>query len=282
MTAGTPAPAGPLPPPDIYVAGLGIVGVRQLTREVEDAVRASQAVFLVDAGYGVAPYLRTLCGRVESLLPEYTEGGLRTDTYEAMAAKVIDAALENGPVTYAVYGHPMFFVYPSTLIRRAAALLGLVVEVLPGVSAIDTAMIDLGLDVGMTGLQLHEATAAMLVRRQLDPTVPCMLLQVDAIETALYTAARSVPARFAGLQNYLLERYPADHQVTAIKSSSYPLFGPVIDTFPIVDLPERLAVSPALGTLFIPAVGQAAVVDHDLAAAVNSADHLRDITSQDS
>lgn len=268
------------PPPDIYIVGLGIVSVRQITREAEDAIRSSRTVLYVDAGFGVHAYLLSLCRNVENLINEYQEGSLRVDTYRAMAARVVEAALEDPPVTFAVYGHPTFFVYPSALIRRSAALLGLGVEVLPGISTIDTVSIDLGIDVGMTGLQVHEATGLLLVKRRLDPQVPCILLQVDAMETAFHTTGRSVPERFHRLQGHLLQFYPPEHVLINVRSSTFPLFPSDTESIPLSELPERLAASGATGTLYIPPVAAAPFADAELAAAVTDVAHLRAVTTR--
>lgn len=267
------------PPPDIYIVGLGIVSVRQVTREAEDAIRASNTVLYVDAGFGVNDYLRALCKNVENLLTEYREGTPRMEAYRTMAARVVDAALENPPVTFAVYGHPTFFVYPSALIRRSAELLGLGVEVLPGISTIDAVSIDLGLEVGMTGLQIHEATTMLLVKRRLDPQVPCFLLQVDALETAFYTASRSVPERFRRLQTHLLQFYPPEHVLLNVRSSTFPLYPPDIESIPLNELPERLASSGATGTLYIPQIEVTPIADQELEAAVYDVEHLRRVTT---
>ena len=266
------------PPPDIYIVGLGIVSVRQITREAEDAIRASHSVLYVDAGYGIHDYLLSLCRNVENLIPEYREGSLRVETYRAMATRVVEAALDDPPVTFAVYGHPTFFVYPSELIRRSAALLGLGVQVLPGISTIDTVSIELGIDVGMTGLQMYDATGMLLVKRRLDPEVPCILLQVDAVETAFYTAGRSVPERFRRLQSHLLDFYPPEHVLVNVRSSTFPLFPSDVEPIPLSELPEQLAASGATGTLYIPPVSMTPFADAELEAAVNDVAHLREVT----
>jgi uncharacterized protein YabN with tetrapyrrole methylase and pyrophosphatase domain len=156
-------------PFDIYVLGLGIIGVRHLTREAEDCLRASRTVYFVDHGFGVPEYLAGLGPRPVSLLSEYEEGRNRIETYRRMAAAVIDGALTDPPVCFATYGHPTVFVYPSLLIQRAAAVLDLRVHIVPGISIFDTAFIDLGLDPGLTGLQVFEATALLVDNRPLQP-----------------------------------------------------------------------------------------------------------------
>ena len=252
--------------------------MRQVTREAEDAIRTSQTVLYVDAGFGVNDYLKTLCKNVVNLLTEYREGMPRMETYRAMAARVVEAALDAPPVTFAVYGHPTFFVYPSTLIGRSAGLLGLNVEVLPGISTIDAVCIDLGLDVGMTGLQVHEATTMLLVKRRIDPQVPCLILQVDALETAFYTTMRSAPERFQRLQGHLLQFYPPEHLLANVRSSTFPLYPPDIESILLSELPERLADSGATGTLYIPPIEATPIVDRELEAAVYDMAHLQQVT----
>src|SRR4029077_3153043 len=123
-------------PFDIAIVGLGIVGVHQITREVEETIRRCRQTFVVDSGFGVVAYLRSLCADVTSLLPLYESGRNRLPTYRRMAAEVANAATTRSPVAFASYGHPMIYCYPTALIQRAAKLLNLRVNVFPGVSAL--------------------------------------------------------------------------------------------------------------------------------------------------
>ena len=235
--------------PDIYLVGTGIVGVMHLTREAEAALAASSHVFLVDPGFGVAKHVESLGPQVHNLLGAYHEGRSRIETYLDMASSVVDAALENPPVSLAVYGNPAFFVYPSTLIRRAAEALDLVVHVVPGISSLDTVLIDLDIDAGQSGLQLYEATALLVENRRLDPEVPCLVLQVDAVESVFHTNAPNASSRFGRLQQHLMSFYPADHLVTNVRSATFPIFGPELTTFPLCELSSRYADHQLGGTL---------------------------------
>jgi hypothetical protein len=98
------------------------------------------------------------------------------------------------------------------------------------------------------------------------------------VETGLFTTRRSVPERFRRLQAHLLEFYPPEHVLTSVRSSTFPLFPPDIEPFPLSDLPERLAASGATGTLFIPPVSLTPFADTELAEAVNDITHLRQVT----
>lgn len=266
-------------PIDIYLVGLGIMSLRHVTREAEDAIRVSHRILFVDATLGVREYLQSHCSHVESLLDEYQDGRPRIDTYRAMAVRVLEAALDDPPVTFAVYGHPSFFVYPSSLVRAAAQPLGLRTHVVPGVSAIDTVLADLDVDAGTLGLQVFEATSVLLEQRELDAQVPLLLMQVDALESGLFTVARSTTRRFQRLQDHLLKFYPADHEVRNVQSSTHPLFDPRIDSFPLSRLAEQLGEAPLAGTLYLEPVSERAVVDESLAAMLNERSHLNEITA---
>jgi uncharacterized protein YabN with tetrapyrrole methylase and pyrophosphatase domain len=263
--------------PDVFLVGTGILGVWHLTREAEAAFAASRHVFLVDPVFGVAEHIERLGPAVHNLLGEYEEGRNRVEIYHEMAARVTAKALEEPPVSFAVYGHPTFFVYPSSLIKRAARYIGLEVQTLAGISSIDTMLIDLELEPGMNGLQIHDANAILVERRALDVEVPCLLLQVDAVESAYHTSAPSRASRFRRLQEHLLESYPPEHLVTNIRSSSFPIFEAERTTFPLRDLADEFASKQLGGTLFIPPA-RAASFDEELARQVYDPFHLTRIT----
>src|SRR3954463_9070620 len=102
-------------PFDIAILGLGIVGVHQITREAEETICRCRHTFVIDGGFGVVPYLKTICPEVTSLLPFYQRGKERLPTYRRMAAEVINAAIVGSPVCFATYGHPLVYCYPAVL-----------------------------------------------------------------------------------------------------------------------------------------------------------------------
>ena len=63
-----------------------------------------------------------------------------------MAARVVEAALDHPPVTFALHGHPLVAALPPFLVLELAAALDLRVTILPGVSALDALLADLRLD----------------------------------------------------------------------------------------------------------------------------------------
>lgn len=254
---GTPAPF------DIAAVGLGIVGVHHLTREAQEIMRRCTEVFFIDTGYGEADYLRDLCPRVTSLLPLYEVGESRLPTYRKMAAAVVTAALDRPPVCFASYGHPLVFCYPTTLIRRAARLLDLRFEVAVGVSSLDTLLVDLSYDFSSDGLQMYDATDLVLKRRPLQNDVPCVLWQTTSFADSSYRRDGVGADSLIGLQRYLLQFYPPEHEVLVVLSRTHPALRSIIESHPLAELAAGLARGTQSGTLFIPPVRRRPVADRE-------------------
>jgi uncharacterized protein YabN with tetrapyrrole methylase and pyrophosphatase domain len=251
-------------PFDIAIVGLGIVGVHQITREVEETIRRCRHTFVIDSGFGVVPHLQSLCADVTSLAQFYERGKERLPIYRRMAAEVINAAIGGPPVCFATYGHPLVYCYPAILIQRAAKLLNLRVEVFPGISSLDTLFVDLGFDAATDGLQMYEATDLLLRRRPLQNDVPCVLWQVSAIAQLTYETDRRLAGHFLPLQEYLLEFYPIEHPVTFILSKTFPLQDSIVKVYRLGMLATELAQGPQAGNLYIPPVRRRPVANYEL------------------
>ena len=251
MTEPAPA-ADPVWPFDIGIVGTGIVGTHQLTRESEEVIRRSNHTFVIASGYGITEYVESLCERVTDLGHLYEPGMNRLPTYHRMAAAVVSAAVVEAPVCLATYGHPWVYCYPTTLITRAAPLLGLHVEVFAGVSALDTLLVDLGTDIAMNGLQMYEATDLLLRRRPLQTDVPCIVWQPTVAGDPTCPDGAYAAQQFEPLQDYLLRFYPPDHEVQLVTSKTHPLTRSEVRSLVVGDLAATLAGVPGVGTLHIP------------------------------
>jgi hypothetical protein len=264
---------------DIWIAGLGLQTVGHVTREVEQAIRASREVLYVDTGVATRSFLESLCPRVTSLYEEsYSDEGSRVNAYDHMAARVVEAALDHPPVTFALHGHPLVAAIPPFLVLELANALDLSVALLPGVSAIDTILADLRLDPVVHGIQMYEATDMLLRRRPLQPEVPAILWQIGPLETCLHSMAVSRPERFSRFVAHLLQFYPPRHEVVAIYCSPHPLLDPSILRFALEDMGEHAREIHTGFTLYVPPVASRPIQDYDLLGKLYSVDHLRSIT----
>ena len=79
-----------VPPFDIYVVGLGIVGTRQITKEVDQVLRKSERVFLLLYQKTMHDYIEKELGTpVTDLHDEYEEGLDRLKTYRKDRMSVV-------------------------------------------------------------------------------------------------------------------------------------------------------------------------------------------------
>jgi hypothetical protein len=263
----------------LYIAGLGLQTVVQTTREVEAAIRRSREVLFLDTGVATKPFLETLCSRVTPLYEQsYSEGRPRVNAYEHMAARVMDAALDHPPVTFAIHGHPLIAAHPPFLILELAHALELQVAVLPGISAIDAILADLRLDPVVHGVQMYEATDLLLRRRPLQPDVPAIIWQIGPIETCLHSMRVSRPERFARFIAHLQQFYPPQHEVVAIYCSPHPILPPAIFRFALEDMGQYAGEIHSGFTLYVPPTASRPIQDYDLLAKLYNVDHLRNIT----
>jgi uncharacterized protein YabN with tetrapyrrole methylase and pyrophosphatase domain len=251
-------------PFDIGIVGTGIVGTHQLTREAEEVIRRCKRTFVIDSGYGIPEYLETLCPDVTELGTLYEPGKDRLPTYRRMAAEVVSAAVAESPVCLATYGHPWVYCYPTTLITHTAPLLGLHVEVFPGVSSFDTLLVDLGTDIALSGIQMYEATDLLLRRRPIQSDVTCVIWQPTVVGDPTYRAEPYTAEQFLPLQEYLLRFYPADHEVAIVTTKTHPLMRSVVQRPRLGDLAAELERAPQVGTLYIPPLNDRPVEDEEL------------------
>ena len=251
-------------PFDIGIVGTGIVGTHQFTREAEEVIRRSNHTFVIASGYGILEYIETLCPRVTDLGYLYEPGMNRHPTYHRMAAEVVSAALVESPVCLATYGHPGVYCYPTTLINRAAPLLGLHVEVFAGVSAFDMLLVDLGTDIAHNGIQMYEATDLLLRRRPIQNDVTCVIWQPTVVGDPTCPAEPYASRQFKPLQDYLLRFYPPDHQVKLVTCKNHPLIRSTVQSLNVGDLAIALEGIPGVGTLYIPALTDRPVEDSEL------------------
>jgi uncharacterized protein YabN with tetrapyrrole methylase and pyrophosphatase domain len=264
---------------DVYVAGTGMVGYRQVTPEVDAALRDATTIFVVHPQDLVVEHFRSGYGAdVVDLASEYEEGEVRSDAYRNMAERVLDAAEADAPVALAVYGHPTVFVSPASLIRERAPDRELAVEMLPGISSMDCIYTDFGIDPGETGIQMFEATDLLLREFDLNPEVPAMIWQVGSVETVLHSTTDSAPGRFTRLREHLQQYYPDDHEVSLLRAATYPITEPERLSFSLSEFESMHDLVDPAHTLFVPRVREPPVRNAELERQMTSREHLHSIT----
>lgn len=266
-----------MPPPRLHLVGLGL-RPGQLTDEARAVLSGARRVLFTSYVPGTGDLLRGLCADVQDLSPLYEPGGDRLDTYKAMAATALTAALEHGSAALALYGHPLVLALPSMICLRVGPRLGVDVRVVPGLSALDSLTADLGVDLVATGVQMHEATDVLLYRRVLDPAIATVLWQVGAMGSRLHAgAARSLPARLEDLVRHLAGYFPADHPAVLATSAVVPDGAAEIRTTTVARLADAAPAVTVATTLYLPPV-PGAPVDRAVADRLVSETYLASVT----
>jgi precorrin-2 methylase len=203
---------------DIYLLGRGIAdGVSQMTIEAMEALRASRVVFDLS---GDAKAIRKLHHNVIDLFDDYWTGEQCDNVYQRLEETIVDEVRKNGPgVSIVVDGHPMLFDDVNWSLLHKGKRRGLVVVAIPGISCLDTMMIDVGADLG-NGAQIVHANQLLLYDIALDPHQQTYVLQVGKFGTNFFSreTRRNLPGRFTPLAAHLTRFYPADLVATLIVS----------------------------------------------------------------
>jgi siroheme synthase len=250
----------------LTVVGTGIRAGIQLTPEARAAIeRADRVLFLV-AEQVAAEAIRRLSPNAESLEGLYEPGAERAAVYESMVEKIMEPVRAGFSVCAAFYGHPGVFSRPAHGSVRKARLEGFEAEMLPGISAFDCLLADLGLDPGASGCQCYEATSFLRSQPAVDTGALLVLWQVSAVgrtDTIVEPDLRQLPL----LATKLVELYGPGREAVVYEASPFPVGGPYIRRLRLADLAAESL--PPLATLVICPPDQA---DGVPAAASSSSD----------
>jgi uncharacterized protein YabN with tetrapyrrole methylase and pyrophosphatase domain len=249
----------------LTIVGTGIRSVSQITFEARAAIEQAEKVLTVAIDPLMERWLTQLNPTTESLHQLYQLGTERRHIYDQLTERVLEPVRAGKRVCFAVYGHPGVLVYSSHEAMRRARQEGLEARMLPGISAEDCLFADLGFDLASCGCQSFEANDFLLYRRVFDPRSALILWQFTLLGESKYTTEVPNVRGLRVLVDYLRRTYPADHQVYTYEAAQHPLAEPVIDQFPLEQLPQRRMS--AVSTLFIPPCG-ASVPDPEMVRAL--------------
>lgn len=236
---------------ELVIVGTGI-SYGQLTMAAKAEIEQAELVLAAVPNGVIADHLLQLNPRFESLMPLYGGGRTRPQTYAAMTARILAGVTAGQRVCAVFYGHPGVFVTPSHEAIRQARAAGFRARMLPGISAEDCLIADLGLDPSDHGWASFEATAFLFSRRQIDPTVSMLLWQIGIVGECTLTRYEPGQNALTVLRDMLLTAFPAEHRLCLYEASSIPGLPPRIDWFPLQQLPA-LQTQP-YSTLLVPAV----------------------------
>ena len=223
----------------LLVVGTGMAAAGQVTAEARSAIRDAERLFYVVQDVVTASWLQEQNPTAHSLFDLYAEGKDRRETYQEMVCRILDEVRSGSRVCVAFYGHPGVFVDPGHEAIRRARSEGFDARMLPGVSAEDCLIADLGFDPGSRGGQNFEASDFLLRCRIFDPMSHLVLWQIGGIGVKDFSQESLwSQSGLDILTRVLLETYPADHEVVVYEAAPYPPFPPKILRRPLSELAQ--------------------------------------------
>ena len=182
---------------------------------------------------------------------DWGRGQNRRDTYRRMADTILGAGARRQDG-----GVPPSTATPASLpasghmaIKDARAEV-YVAEMLPGISALDCLVADLGLDPGRMGMQSMETTQFMIYQRRIDPTALLILWQPFLAGELSLKRFETTAARVQVLVDKLARDYPLGARSDPHEAATNPLEPTRIDRLSLRDLPHAAMVGAT--TLVIP------------------------------
>ena len=239
----------------LVCVGTGLRMEGQLTPIARSYIETADVVVAAVPNRFARKFLQGIAKEYVCLLDYYRDcdidGKNRHDTYQRMSETIVAAVRSGKTVCAAFYGHPGIFACIAHMAIAAARAEGYSAEMLPGISAEDCLVADLGIDPGRTGMQSMEATQFMIFERKLDPTALLILWQPYIAGDLTHKRFDTTAARLQVLVNKLARDYPLDHPVILYEAATNPLETTRMDTILLRDLPT--AVLNGITTLVIPA-----------------------------
>lgn len=238
----------------LTVVGTGIRAATQLTVEALAHIAQAEVLLHVIGEPLQEEFLAAINPRAQTLTQYYVDGMDRWATYEAMVQHILDAVMNGHRTVAAFYGHPGVFTYPTHESVRRARAAGYPARMLPGISAEDNLVADLGVDPG-DGSQAFEATDFLYRKEPVNPSCHLFLWQVGAIGNTTYESDGYDMSMFPALVAKLLRVYPPHHPVTVYEAPFHPKGVARAIRVPIAQL--DVSMTSLASTLHVPPLARA-------------------------
>lgn len=230
--------------PRLTVIGLGPGDPSLLTVGASQKLASAAAVYLRTTRHPTVQAL-ALGERQHSFDHLYNTLPTVDEVYEQIAATLVQTALDDPSheVVYAVPGSPATGEHSVLLVRERAREAGVVLSIFPGVSALEAAFVELGIDPIGDGLQTVDAPelAYLLEQRPstvsqfMNPTLPVLI-------TGIWQHGLA-----AAVKGFLLANYPPAWPVQLVRAG----LGELPSRVALEDL-DRGAPVDHLTTLYVP------------------------------
>jgi len=219
----------------ITIIGLGIAGGEHLTLEGLRLLKSCDVIF---APKGALP--APLLGLAADFR-DTSEFYHQADT-ERLLTEAVLAEAPGKSVAVCTVGHPLIFDKPAAALKEACRRRGLPCRTIPGISAVDAVLCELGFAADQEGFQARQA--AHIPGAKLDASLPLFVFRCNALAARPDLRRRFIAA--------LAKAYPPGHAACFVESAHVPKKPALVENFQIKDLEKELASAPAEATLFVP------------------------------
>lgn len=239
------------PPGSLIVVGTGIEAISQVTLATEGAIRTADVVLYAVSDLITIEWILSVNCAAESLYPFYSPGGDRRQTYLQMVERIVTEVRRGRRVCAVFYGHPGIAVTASHLAIKQARVEGYSARMLPGISALDCLVNDLGVDPVHAGLQSYDATALVRQRERINPHCPLVVWHIATTASNVHTPGSYNREGYLVLIESLAAIYGSEHSATLYEAPFWTVCDARIETVSISGLAN---ITPTLAsTLYIPA-----------------------------
>ncbi len=206
----------------ISIFGTGVKAIAQITLETNFLLQKMDKVFHMSSNDSIAKYLDSIGCEEVNLNYLYAEGNQRKNVYKKISEIIVSKVSTNKiDCAFLTTGNPVFL---NTIVRYICDLAkakGVPVNIYPGVSSIDSILVDIRLPVGLTGLQCYECTHFIKFQPHIDIRVPLLLFQPGVIED--FKIRRKIAGNISGIQklkNHLINEYGVSQMWYLINSAN--------------------------------------------------------------
>jgi uncharacterized protein YabN with tetrapyrrole methylase and pyrophosphatase domain len=243
--------------PTLTFVGVGIDSLCHASAEVVRFARnVKQLFYLGNVAAFCAALPRTDAVSLNSL---YRHGEFDSASYARIVDHLLKAA-HTGDCALLLEGHPHVGVTLRTLAHKLASA-EVVIAALPGISSLDTALIDCQFDLLDPGTQVIDVNRLLLFKYALEPRLNSVIYHISSVaEQRTFYSDPELTTKIELLQAYLLKFYPQDHFVCLFSSRTSPNRAGWVIWRRLSSLAAAVARLDYATSLFIPAV---AAFSHD-------------------
>lgn len=240
---------------NLIIAGTGIKFLSHLTIEVKSAIETSSCVVFLLNEPAMKNWITKHAKKYISMDKTYFSSSSRADTYYKIADELLLHLKEYNDICFLIYGHPTFFSSVVGEIKKRISFEEVLVQIMPGISALDCLFADLNIDPGTRGLQSYDATEFILYDESFSVSAHLVLWQIAIVGELRVINNNNInlscqKKALSLLKSKLMKQYPEDHKIILYVASQYPGVDFEHSEFKLREL--TTVNIPRLATLYIP------------------------------